>query len=633
MVVVCYISRLLNVHEINYGVAEKECLGVVWAVTKLRPYLYAKEFTVISDNHAVCSLMKMKCSKNRRLNRWLYTLSGHKLKIKYSCGKTRFIADCLSRNIDLGQKSTKTIKAEVKYLMHKCNLATLREKQYDSYAITVEDYRHEVLKAQRRDPIIQTIYNALAEGDSHLYPQYVVFDELVYYRNHKGKSWKLTVPKALVSRILYGFHDHASIGHMGRDRTLERVRRLFYWKSMNTDIENYIASCITCKQIKASYNFPPGKMKSHPVPSGVFDRIYFDVLGPLVSARQSAHKFCFVAIDQLSKFVVASSAKSYTAENVAYFLINKICFVFGSPLEICWDRHATHKSKLMAELTKQLHIIPNFSTAYNSTGAAGAERCIRSIENVLACYVSSCNQDWQHYLPSAIFALNTARHSSTGLSPYFLLTGRHPRVPYELGLTIPDMNTTYLEDLQKVREAVKFSLIIAQDKTRAHFNKKHLDIEFIPGDYVMVEYPFTEIGNSKKLSICYRGPFKILQKLSDQNYEISRLVPPYVTQIIHYKRLKTIAPRYEHLSDFDPASICQAPAMVQPRVELDKTEMSSDDLLDLNLDENPPTISLSRDSDNVNPTVSSLNPSLVTPSSVTITRSGRKVKPVVRFNI
>lgn len=73
LVVICYISRLFNNHEINYSTCEKECASLIYALEKLRPYLYAKSFTVVSDNSAVCSLMKLKCSKSRRLNRWICT--------------------------------------------------------------------------------------------------------------------------------------------------------------------------------------------------------------------------------------------------------------------------------------------------------------------------------------------------------------------------------------------------------------------------------------------------------------------------------------------------------------------------------------------------------------------------------
>jgi len=45
-----YISRRLATNELPYGVAEKECLAVVWASLKLRPYLEGDRFLVRTDH-------------------------------------------------------------------------------------------------------------------------------------------------------------------------------------------------------------------------------------------------------------------------------------------------------------------------------------------------------------------------------------------------------------------------------------------------------------------------------------------------------------------------------------------------------------------------------------------------------
>ena len=78
-----YASRSLKPHERKYSTIERECLAMVWAVKYFRPYLFGKEFDIITDHNPLRWLDNAK-DPHSRLSRWSLTLQSYSFNLLYS---------------------------------------------------------------------------------------------------------------------------------------------------------------------------------------------------------------------------------------------------------------------------------------------------------------------------------------------------------------------------------------------------------------------------------------------------------------------------------------------------------------------------------------------------------------------
>jgi hypothetical protein len=107
---IAFISRKLTPAELKYNTTEKECLGIVHAVTKLHYYLYGSQFTVQTDHR---NLAFMAASDNRRVQRWAQALAMYHFRIEHIPGVANAVADALSRvgfNTGVANNATKAEK-------------------------------------------------------------------------------------------------------------------------------------------------------------------------------------------------------------------------------------------------------------------------------------------------------------------------------------------------------------------------------------------------------------------------------------------------------------------------------------------------------------------------------------------
>ena len=94
--IICCASRALNQAEKAYLATKLECLAIVWAVAKFRPYLMAMPFEVYTDHYALQWLKTMRTG-SALLHRWSAALEEYDFTVRHLPGKAQTHVDGLSR--------------------------------------------------------------------------------------------------------------------------------------------------------------------------------------------------------------------------------------------------------------------------------------------------------------------------------------------------------------------------------------------------------------------------------------------------------------------------------------------------------------------------------------------------------
>ena len=510
---IAFMSQKLNKAQRNYSVTELECLAVVLAVKKFRPYIEGHPFKVVTDHSALKWLMSQK-DLSGRLARWALKLQGFDFKIEHRKGKDNIVADTLSRAF---QEDTAEISA--------LEIETLPEIDLESPAFQSEEYQQLVEKIKTSD-----------------LPDLKVVDNFVYHRTDcsspdldESLRWKLWVPKELQKAVIYSAHDVPSSAHCGIAKTLEKIRRHFYWPSMVTHVRDYVTACEMCKTSKPptqSLRPPMGQMAESCRP---FQRLYIDLIGPFPRSKLG-NVGLLIVLDHLTKFVFLKPLRKFTTKPIIEYLEDYIFSTFGVPETIISDNGSQFKSKEFRDLMAKFGV-NHMLTAVYSPQSNASERVNRSLNEALRSYLRKDQREWDRYISSINSSLRNSVHQTTGDTPYHLLFGVHMVThgkDYKLLknlslLSEPSIEIRKEDRFVLLREAIKSKAEAAYLRNQKTYNLRSRDRTFEVGDEVY-RRNFTQSNmaahyNAKLAPVGVKA--KIKQKLGNSYYVVEDLEGKY----------------------------------------------------------------------------------------------------------
>ena len=358
-------------------------------------------------------------------------------------------------------------------------------------------------------------------------------------RLRKQVGDQIVLPKQYRYSVMEIAHDKS--GHLGIQKTKDRVTQHFYWPNINHDIRDHCITCEQCQFLSKSKQ-PKALLRPLPIVDIPFKRIGVDIKGPLPISEQG-NRYILVVCDYSTRYPEAIPMPDQKADTVAHAML-EIFSRTGLPTEIIHDRGTQFMSKVMSNMCQKLGIKQIPTTCYHQQTNGLTERFIGTLSNMLNTLDQEDMENWDKQLPLFMFSYREVPSQFTGYSPFYLMYGRQIRGPLDLlkerfldqdqGQDIPSRLLEMSANMITWMANAKVKKVKNQDKMKSNYDKKGMDRSFKVGDKVLVFLP----EGPGKFESKWQGPYTIVRKEDELNYEIDMPDKRKSLRLIHVNMIK-----------------------------------------------------------------------------------------------
>jgi len=296
---VAFFSKLLDVHERNYEIYDKELLAVIQGLEKYRYYLERHPHKVeIWLDHQNLTFFRTAQKLTRRKARWALFMTCFDFVLYHKLGKTMQTEDPLSRRADheMGIDLDNTNQVLLKPEFFAINAL---EATHES-PINDEIILKKVKAALLSDEVTKDYKSLLKSGPREFkksLQDWNYENGLLLYRG------KIYIPHSmedtLRQQIIQMHHDLPSAGHPGRWKTYKLVSRNYWWPGMTLFVKKYVTGCDVCQRMKNHLQQPFGPLMPNKVPNGPWEIISMDLITQL--PESNGYNAICVIVDRLTK--------------------------------------------------------------------------------------------------------------------------------------------------------------------------------------------------------------------------------------------------------------------------------------------------------------------------------------------
>ena len=281
-----------------------------------------------------------------------------------------------------------------------------------------------------------------------------------------------------------------------------------------------------------------------------------------------------VITDHFTRYALAYPSKTQTAQATARILWDNFICHYGFPEKFISDQGRNFESDLIKELCKIAGVQKLHTTPYHPQGNGQCERFNSTLCNMLGTLSEEEKSDWKSYLGCMTCAYNCTKHASTTYSPYYLMFGRHPRLPIDVEFGLPKSNSgdnssksRYVQKLRRLNYAFQKATKVANqqaNKYKSSYDKSIRGPQLQEKDIVLVKI------------VAHKGRHKLQDKWEPEEYVVVEQpiagTPVYRVQPLTGENIRTL-----HRNLLLPLGVKLEPDYDSDDSILDEDDSSSDE--------------------------------------------------------
>lgn len=214
-----FFSKKLNPAQTRYSTFDRELLAIYASLKHFQYFVEGRNFFILTDHKPLTTALFSKTTKSPRQERHLDFISQFTSDIRYVKGEENVVADTLSRSFS------------------------------DAIEILQPDFLS-LAKAQLLDSELTEIKsngNTIPNSNVKLGAINVPNSDSFVWCDVSHERCRPFVPLSLRKNIFHALHN---LSHPGVTATRKKIAELYFWPSMNKDINDWTRSCLSCQKHK-----------------------------------------------------------------------------------------------------------------------------------------------------------------------------------------------------------------------------------------------------------------------------------------------------------------------------------------------------------------------------------------------